>query len=265
MGRFKLFLEYDGSRYSGWQMQQNARTIQGMLYKAANEIFGQKRIDIQGAGRTDSGVHAICQVAHLEADTMLAPEIMKIKFNDNLPPDIHIIEIEKARASFHARHDAVKRSYIYQISRRRTAFGKNYVWWIKDKLNFRTMQENAGLFTGMHDFQSFSERDKEDKSTKVKIDDVEMKEWGDLILIRISGSHFLWKMVRRVTGVLVETGRGNLDQGDIIKYLTNKTNEPARYTAPPSGLFLELIQYEKQPMPELTPVQFVNYFGFGKK
>jgi tRNA pseudouridine38-40 synthase len=265
MAKFKLYIEYDGSRYSGWQVQQNARTIQGMLYKAAEEIFGRQRIDIQGAGRTDSGVHAICQTAHIEVNTMLAPEIIRLKFNDSLPADINILEVEKAKAAFHARHDAVRRSYIYQISRRRTAFGKNYVWWIKDKLNFDVMKENAGLFIGMHDFQSFSDRDREDKSTKVKIEDVELKEWGDLILIRITGSHFLWKMVRRITGVLAETGRGNLKEGDIIKFLLNKTTEPSKYTAPPSGLFLEEIQYEKKPLAELAPVQFVNQFYSTKK
>lgn len=260
MAKFKMYIEYDGSRYSGWQMQQNAKTIQGMLYKAAGEIFGRQRIDIQGAGRTDSGVHALQQVAHIEVNTMLAPEIIRMKFNDLLPPDINLLEVEKARADFHSRHNAVMRSYIYQVSRRRTAFGKNYVWWIKDKLNFEVMKENALLFRGMHDFQSFSERDREDKSTKVKIDNVEMKEAGDLILIRITGSHFLWKMVRRITGVLVETGRGNLSEKDIIHYLVSNTNEPAKYTAPPSGLFLEKIQYEKTPLPELQPVQFVNPF-----
>jgi tRNA pseudouridine38-40 synthase len=112
----------------------------------------------------------------------------------------------------------------------------------------------------MHDFQSFADRDKEDKSTKVLIEDVEVKEWGDLILIRITGSHFLWKMVRRVTGVLIETGRGKLRKTDIIRFLETKTNEPAKYTAPPSGLFLETIQYVKQPLQELMPVQIVNKF-----
>jgi tRNA pseudouridine38-40 synthase len=260
MAKFKMYIEYDGSRYSGWQMQQNARTVQGMLYKAGNEIFGNQRIDIQGAGRTDSGVHALCQTAHLEVNTMLAPEIIRMKFNDSLPADINILEVEKAKASFHARHDAVRRSYIYQISRRRTAFGKNYVWWIKDKLDFNSIKENAVLFKGMHDFQSFADKDKEDKSTKVLIEDVEVKEWGDLILIRITGSHFLWKMVRRVTGALIETGRGKLRKTDIIRFLETKTNEPAKYTAPPSGLFLETIQYVKKPLPELMPVQIVNKF-----
>jgi tRNA pseudouridine38-40 synthase len=125
MSRFKLYIEYDGTRYSGWQKQQNSKTIQGTIIKAAEEIFGGSKLDIQGSGRTDSGVHALCQVAHLEVKTMLAPEIMKFKFNDKLPHDINILEIEKAGLNFHARHDAVSRSYIYQISRRRTAFGKN--------------------------------------------------------------------------------------------------------------------------------------------
>jgi tRNA pseudouridine38-40 synthase len=260
MAKFKMYIEYEGTRYSGWQMQQNARTIQGMLYKAAHDIFGRQKVDIQGAGRTDSGVHALCQIAHLDANTMLAPEIIKMKFNDQLPPDINLLEVEKTSKTFHARHDAVRRSYLYQVSRRRTAFGKNYVWWIKDKLDFNAMKENAGLFTGMHDFQSFADRDKEDKSTKVKIEEVELKEWGDLILIRITGSHFLWKMVRRLTGVLVESGRGNIKESDIRNFLAAKSSQPAEYTAPPSGLFLELIQYERKPLPELAPVQFVNNY-----
>jgi tRNA pseudouridine38-40 synthase len=262
MPKFKIYIEYEGTRYSGWQMQQNARTVQGMLYKAANTIFGTQRVDIQGAGRTDSGVHALCQVAHLDANTMLAPEIIKLKFNDNLPSDINILEVEKAKQNFHARHSAIRRCYLYQISERRTAFGKNYVWWIKDKLDFNAMKENAGLFTGMHDFRSFADQDKEDKSTKVKIENVEVKKWGDLILIRITGSHFLWKMVRRMTGILVETGRGNLSRGDIHKFLSEKSSAPSKFTAPPSGLFLEAIQYDDTPLPELAPAQFVNNFVF---
>ena len=136
MARFKLYIEYEGTRYSGWQRQQNAKTIQGALINAGTEIFKTSVIDLQGSGRTDSGVHALCQVAHLDVKTMLAPEIIKMKFNDLLPYDINILEVQKINSNFHARHDAVSRSYIYQVSRRRTAFGKNYVWWIKDNLNF---------------------------------------------------------------------------------------------------------------------------------
>lgn len=242
--RFKLYIEYEGTRYSGWQKQNNARTVQGELIKACRETFSENFIDLQGSGRTDSGVHAICQVVHLDVQTVLAPEIIKLKLNDNLPHDINILEVEKTNQNFHARHSAKSRSYIYVISRRRTAFGKNFVWWIKDKLNFDAMKKASELFLGMHDFDSFSDDDPDEKSTKVLIDKIQIKEEGDLILIRIIGSHFIWKMVRRIVGVLVEVGRGKKSEEDILYYLNNKTNEPAKFTAPPSGLFLERVYYD---------------------
>ena len=122
MSRFKLYIEYEGTRYSGWQMQKNAKSVQGKLYEAAEKIFMSKhsrfkdeRLEIYGSGRTDAGVHALCQVAHLEAKTMLAPEIIRMKLNDELPADINVIEVEKAPQKFHARHDTKSRSYLYQI------------------------------------------------------------------------------------------------------------------------------------------------------
>ncbi|MBK9098718.1 MAG: tRNA pseudouridine(38-40) synthase TruA [bacterium] len=248
--RFKLYVEYEGTRYSGWQKQENAKTIQGTIVKAALQIFGDDFIDLQGSGRTDSGVHALCQVAHLDVKTVLAPEIIRMKINDLLPYDINILEVEKTSNYFHARHNAKARSYLYQISRRRTAFGKNYVWWIKDKLDFNKMESASKLFIGMHDFSSFSDDDPEEKSTKVLIDDIHMKEEGDLILIRIVGSHFIWKMVRRIVGVLVEVGRGKKSEKDIMNYLSRKSDEVAKYTAPPSGLFLEKVLYEVEKFKE---------------
>jgi tRNA pseudouridine38-40 synthase len=247
--RFKLFIEYEGTRYSGWQRQENAKTIQGTIVKAANEIFSSDFVDLQGSGRTDSGVHALCQVAHLDAKTVLAPEIIRLKLNDLLPHDINILEVEKASQNFHARHDAKLRSYLYQISKRRTAFGKNFVWWIKDKLDFKKMESASKLFIGMHNFSSFSDDDPEEKSTKVLIDDIQIKEEGDLILIRIVGSHFIWKMVRRIVGVLVEVGRGRKTEKDILNYLNIKSNEVAKFTAPPSGLFLEKVLYKEDKLP----------------
>ena len=256
MAKFKLYIEYDGTRYSGWQKQYNAKTIQGTLLKAADKIFKDSKADIQGSGRTDSGVHAICQVAHLSVKTMLAPEIIRIKMNDELPHDINILEVDKTDPKFHARHDALSRSYIYHISRRRTAFGKNYVWWIKDKLDFNRMKKASELFLGMNNFKSFSDDDPDEKSTKVLIDDIQLKEEGDLILIRIIGSHFLWKMVRRIVGVLVEVGRGKMSENDIQFFLGNKSNVPAKYTAPPSGLFLEKPVYKG----EKQNKDFISFF-----
>ena len=173
------------------------------MINTAKQIFKNEKIDIQGSGRTDSGVHALCQVAHLDSKTMLAPEIIRMKFNDLLPHDINILEVEKVSKDFHARHDVERRSYVYQISKRRTAFGKNYVWWVKDKLNVHVMEKASKLFLGMHDFVSFTDDDKNEKSTKALIEDFIIRETNSLIIIRITGSHFLWKMVRRIVGVLL--------------------------------------------------------------
>jgi tRNA pseudouridine38-40 synthase len=244
MARFKLTIEYEGTRYSGWQVQKNARTVQGELIGAMKKIFGSNDFELYGSGRTDAGVHALCQIAHLDVSTMLAPEVIRIKVNDLLPADVNVIEVEKAAADFHARYNAVTRSYLYQISRRRTAFGKRYVWWIKDKLDLEKMEQTAHLFVGLKDFQSFTADDPEEKSTKVQIDSIQVKEAGDLILIRIIGSHFIWKMVRQLVGVMAEVGRGDLPLNDVKRFLHEHSDVPAKYTAPPSGLFLERVYYK---------------------
>ncbi|HEY6192645.1 MAG TPA: tRNA pseudouridine(38-40) synthase TruA [Bacteroidota bacterium] len=244
MARFRVYLEYEGTRYSGWQIQKNARTVQGELMESAQRIFRTPKLEFYGSGRTDAGVHALRQVAHLDVDTVLGPEIIRMKLNDELPADINILEIEKAPRNFHARHDAVGRSYLYQISRRRTALGKRYVWWIKDALDLRGMERAAALFIGMKDLGSFSADDAEEKSTKVLIEELTLKETGDLILVRFVGSHFLWKLVRRVVGVLVEVGRGKLAVREVEHFLKVKSDKPAKWTAPPSGLFLERVYYQ---------------------
>jgi tRNA pseudouridine38-40 synthase len=254
MSRFKLYIEYEGTRYSGWQVQKNARTVQGELLAAMRTVFKTDSFELYGAGRTDAGVHALQQVAHLDVKTMLGPEIIRMKVNDELPADINILEVEKAPATFHARHDAVARCYLYQISRRRTAFGKRSVWWIKDGLDVRKMEDALRLFVGMKNMQSFTDDDPEEKPTQVLIENIEMKEVGDLILMRVIGSHFLWKLVRRLVGITVEVGRGALALHDVQRFLTTRSAEPARYTAPPSGLFLERVLYRNDlPPGELVP------------
>lgn len=213
--KFKISLEYDGTNYSGWQKQINAKTVQGTLIRSIESAFkktkgGNKFIDLQGSGRTDSGVHALEQIAHLECSTMLAPHILKIKINDELPADINVLNIEKASDNFHARHSAVSRQYLYRISKRRTAFEKKHVWWIKDGLDTEAIKSASKFLTGMHDFRSFSEPDEDTNSTKVLVELMEVTEEDDMIYFRIKASHFLWKMVRRVTGTLVEIGRKNI-------------------------------------------------------
>jgi len=268
MARFKLTIEYEGTRFSGWQVQKNARTVQGEINAAIGKVFGTHGFEFYGSGRTDAGVHALQQVAHLDIRTVLAPEIIRMKLNDELPADINIIEVEKAADEFHARHDAMARSYLYQISRRRTAFGKRFVWWIKDPLDIVKMRQTAEMFIGLKDFQSFTADDPEEKSTKVHINSIDVQQAGDLILVRIVGSHFIWKMVRQIIGVLAEVGRGKMPLNDVKKFIHTKSDEPAKLTAPPSGLFLERVYYkgdiwlkEMKPMMDIgsrTPAKFVK-------
>ena len=255
MSRFKVFIEYEGTRFSGWQVQKNAKTIQGAIMSAIKTVLGTEKFEFYGSGRTDSGVHAIEQIAHLDVQTMLAPHIIRMKLNDELPADINILRVEKAAPTFHARHDAVARCYLYQISKRRTAFGKKFVWWIKDELDVPHMQRATQIFVGMKNFRSFTADEPDEKSTKALIDEFIIREEGDLILIRITSSHFLWKMVRQIIGVLAEIGRGNLSEKDIQRFLTTETDEPAKYTAPPSGLFLEKVYYKgDERLKELSPL-----------
>ena len=250
MPRFKLTLEYAGTRYSGWQKQKNARTVQGEIESAVAELTGERGFEFQGSGRTDAGVHALRQVAHLDLRKPLPAETLRRGINDELPADINILRIDAVPHRFHARHGAVARSYLYQISRRRTAFAKPFVWWVKEPLDLARMRDAAGRFAGLHDFRAFSDDDPEEKSTEVLLEDVAIGEDGDLILIRVGGSHFIWKMVRRMVGVLAEVGRGGMDPGGIDTLLAGKgpkPEAPARLTAPASGLFLERVLYEGDP------------------
>ena len=252
MHTWKLEIEYEGTRFRGWQIQHNANTIQGELQKAAYQLFSGK-VEIGGAGRTDAGVHARQQFAHLrvaELQANLTPRQIQFAFNDLLPHDINIKKVSNAAENFDARRDAVQRFYLYQISTRRTAFAKNFVWWIKDDLKLALMKEAAELLVGRHDFHSFCEIDDTKKqSTTVKVERAEVFTDGDLICFRIGASHFLWKMVRRIVGMLVEVGRGNALINDFNRLLKFKTNAAAQYTAPPSGLFLERVLYANDAPP----------------
>jgi tRNA pseudouridine38-40 synthase len=242
--RLKLTIEYSGRRYSGWQIQTNARTIQGEIDRAIREATGQDRFELYGSGRTDAGVHALAQVAHLDVDTALAPEVLRRRINDALPSDIVVLQADAAPRRFHARHDAIGRSYLYQIARRKTAFAKPFVWWVKEPLSVDRMRAAAAGFVGFHDFRAFSDDESTEKSTDVQVDLIDIHEDEDLILVHIEGSHFLWKMVRRIVGVLVAVGRGDLTGADAATMMAGGSDAPARLTAPAAGLFLERVYYD---------------------
>ena len=256
MPTYKLTIEYEGTRYSGWQAQGNTpKTIQGRLLRVAGDLFGE--VDIGGAGRTDAGVHAAGQVAHIRTGKSVDPVLMMRKMNDLLPHDINIVDAVRASDRFHARHDAVLRVYLYQIATRRTAFAKSFVWWIKDRLDFEAMPTAASAIPGRHDFSAFTDRRlKGDESRIVVVEACDVARADDLILVRIVASHFLWKMVRKLVAFLVEVGRAAVTAEDLRARLSEDA-EAFLPTAPPSGLFLEAITYGEpfnRPLAPIVPV-----------
>jgi tRNA pseudouridine38-40 synthase len=173
-----------------------------------------------------------------------------------LPPDINILRVEEASNQFDPRRDAVARYYLYQISTRRTAFAKKAVWWVKDRLDVEAMQQACARLIGRHDFAQLCDKRAGERSTIVVVEHAELGLEGDLILFRIGASHFLWKMVRRITGALVEVGRGQLRQDDFQSLFDSSRARPkasafdaAAHTAPPSGLFLERVIYQREARP----------------
>jgi tRNA pseudouridine38-40 synthase len=247
MPRFRLLIEYAGTKYSGWQVQKNARTVAGDLERAIREVTGERAFELYGSGRTDAGVHALGQVAHLDIRTSLAPEQLVRRVNEELPADINLLEASRAPHRFHARHDATSRTYIYQVARRRTAFAKPFVWWVKEPLTLEAMREAARAFSGRIDFRAFTDDDPDEKSTLVEVAPIEVREIPGALLIVVSGSHFLWKMVRRMVGVLVAVGKGDVRPANVERLLVAASGLPAQLTAPASGLFLAQVTYPGDP------------------
>ena len=243
MSRFRLLIEYEGSQYHGWQQNAGVKTIQGEMLQACQKLFDTNKIELYGAGRTDAGVHALGQVAHLDVPTEMHAKTILVRLNEILPYDINILKLEKCDAKFHARYNAVARSYVYIISRRRSAFGKRYVWWVKEDLSVNKMQEASAIFKGFHDFSSFGATTAEENSTQVDISYLDVRESGNQVIIHILGSHFLWMMVRRITGVLVHAGKGKLTVKEIQGFMDQYSERPSQLSAPPSGLFLQRVYY----------------------
>lgn len=238
--RYRLDLEFDGSRYSGWQSQKDAESIQGSLKKAAEKVLGTK-VDIQGCGRTDRGVHAMNYTAHLETTVTMAPAKLKESLNKVLANDIAILSLKKAGDRFHARHNCIARSYVYRFSIIKSVFDRKYSWVQNSLSNIPEMEVAAGLFTGMHDFTSFTDaRIVKKKSPMVNILHSSLSKEGTTLVFRIIGSHFLWKMVRRCTGLLAAVGQGVHSAGEVELFLKNPgLTDLKQLTAPAKGLFFE--------------------------
>ncbi len=257
--RLKLIIEFKGTRYQGWQVQKDTKTVQGTLFEAFRKLYPKSKIDLQGSGRTDAGVHALAQCAHAEVSGVHDARNIIYKLNDNLPADIIVRSAEIVPEKFHSRYNAISRSYLYQISTRPTGFFKDYVWWVKDPLNVAAMSEALQLLLGRHKFNGFMQVDQESEDTNVEIIDARCEQFGSIILIRLKADRFLWKMVRRIVGVTVEIGRGKADGTYMSKLLhAGDSALSAPLTAPPSGLFLEKVYYPGDAEdPEFKPVVLI--------
>lgn len=247
MHTWKLEIEYEGTRYRGWLREHLQKTIQGELMQAARQMFSVKP-EIFAADDTEVGVHAYANTVHLKLSEMnadITPKQIQDKFNEMLPQDINIKKIRYADEKFHARNDAVGKIFFYQMATRRTAFAKNFVWWLKDNSNFEEMLEAADMLVGKHDLGSFCDAEAgERKSKNIEIYRSELFADGDLICFRIAGNHFPPKMVQRIVGVLAEIGRKKYSVTDFQRLIKYKSNAATKFTAPPSGLFLERVLYK---------------------
>ncbi len=255
MPTYRLLVEYDGTKFAGWQVQASGRTVQGVLLATLRELPGEPGLDLQGAGRTDAGVHALGQVASLRCRRPLAPARTCRELERRLPADLAVIDLRPAARGFHARHDALARAYRYQVARRRSAFGKRTTWWVAEALDVGAMARGAAAFVGRHDFRALARRTPAEASTIVEVEACEVAAAGDLVMVRTVASHFLWNQVRRMVGALVAIGRGEADAGAVAGWLSGSAPPPA-LAAPAAGLFLEAVRYADEPwrLPPLLPV-----------
>lgn len=244
MRNFKIGIEYDGTEFLGWQVQKTGRTVQGEIQKAIKNIF-KNDITLFAAGRTDTGVHAIGQVANFKVETNLPSEKILRALNANLPKDITIHAIEEVPLDFHSQFDAKEKVYQYKILNlpNRRSIGRYYFWRVREKLDLKKMKIAAKVFIGTHDFRAFGTKISQEKNCIRTISNVSIKKDGDYIVILIRGDGFIYNMVRKIVGTLVEVSRGKLTKSGVKNILLGKDRRLSGRTAPACGLTLLEVIY----------------------
>lgn len=245
MKRFFITIEYDGTGLVGWQRQQTGESVQGFLEKAALDLTGQEVV-VQGSGRTDAGVHALGQVAHLDVPEKFDEKAILLGLNAKLQSkQVKVLKAEQVSDELHARFSASKRSYIYRILNRKigTALGREFLWHVPYPLDIAAMQEGASHLIGVHDFTSFRASACQAKSPIRSIDKIAIDKQGDEIEIHVSAISFLHNQVRNITGTLAQVGRGKWHPDDVRKALEAKDRAKAGPAAPPHGLYLSKIEF----------------------
>lgn len=242
MRNLKLTIAYDGTNYAGWQVQK-LKTVQETIEKALEKIL-QEKVKLIASGRTDSGVHALGQVANFKTDSKLFPDNIQKALNSCLPKDIVVKKVEDVALEFHARYSATSKSYRYTILNRkvRSPLDRHYAAFIPYPLDIRSMQDAAVHLVGRHDFRSFQAKAGEGNSTRT-IKSLGVKKRGRFIYIDIEADGFLYNMVRNIVGTLIEVGRGKLKANGTMKILKARKRSRAGPTAPPEGLCLVRVRY----------------------
>jgi tRNA pseudouridine38-40 synthase len=238
---YKLTIQYDGSVYAGWQIQENSNTVQGTISDAIHILLKEK-VNLIGSGRTDSGVHALGQVANFRVDQSIDVHRFSHSLNSILPEDISITNIEVVDEKFHSRFDAKDRSYLYLVSKFKSPFYNNYSI-LKKNLNILHLNNIANELLGEHDFSSFCRKNSDVKNKNCKVTSIGWKETGNFYLFFISADRFLHGMVRTIVGTLLKVESLNGAQEIVEKIMNAKNREAAGETVAAKGLFLRKVTY----------------------
>ncbi len=242
MRTIKLTVEYDGSDFSGWQVQPDQRTVQGEIERALETLTKEEK-RIVGAGRTDAGVHALGQVVSFKCHDNLPLSAFEKGLDGLLPEDIHIITAEEAVESFNARRDVVSRVYRYVLSKRSRAIGRQYAWYPGMKFHVEPMKRASKFLLGEHDFTSFCKSDDQHENFVSRVLKVKWNVTEEEIYFEITAVRFFHKMIRIIIGTLLEVGRGKISPEEFVKIMKAKDRTRAGSTVPPQGLFLVRVNY----------------------
>lgn len=243
--RYAILVAYDGTNYSGWQIQKNAVSVQQKLEEAAFTAFGVKAV-FTASGRTDGGVHAAGQVCHVDMDYCVAGERLADALNARLPQDISVLSSSVAPEGFDANHSAKKKTYVYKLyfSKRRNPLKDRYAEWVKGEVDENKLKEAAKLFVGEHDFKAYCASGSQVKTTVRTVYSVKVERNGEDICIAVCGNGFLYNMVRTLVGTMLFYALGRLSLGDITQSIRNRNRSLVGKTMPAKGLMLESVDYE---------------------
>ncbi len=247
MGRIKMVIEYDGSNYHGFQIQQNAHTIQAEMEKGILNLTGEKS-NLMFAGRTDAGVHALGQVVAFDTNSSIPPDKWRFALNSFLPQDIKIVRSEEAAPDFHPRFHALKKHYRYMIYRQSegTVFYRHYALCNDEILDIGGMKQACQYIKGVHDFRSFCASGSSSRNFEREVNECAIIEEGPFIKLEIEANGFLYNMVRIICGTLLNVGRGIYKPEQIAEVIAAKDRSLAGATAPPQGLYLVSVTYPER-------------------